>query len=44
MMNRLEANENQNSKNYKPTTNMEVHHHPHVEKKTFKEYFFGNAQ
>ena len=20
---------------------MEVHHHPHVEKKNFKEYFFG---
>lgn len=20
---------------------MEVHHHPHVEKKGFKEYFFG---
>ena len=25
--------------NKKPITNMEVHHHPHVEKKNFKEYF-----
>lgn len=25
--------------NNEPTTNMEVHHHPHVEKKKFKEYF-----
>ena len=27
------------SNNKKPITNMEVHHHPHVEKKNFKEYF-----
>src|ERR1700759_5382421 len=25
--------------NNEPITNMEVHHHPHVEKKNFKEYF-----
>jgi len=25
--------------NNEPVTNMEVHHHPHVEKKNFKEYF-----
>ena len=25
--------------NNQPITNMEVHHHPHVEKKNFKEYF-----
>ena len=25
--------------NNEPSTNMEVHHHPHVEKKSFKEYF-----
>jgi hypothetical protein len=25
--------------NKEPITNMEVHHHPHVEKKNFKEYF-----
>src|ERR1035437_4899191 len=25
--------------NYQPSTNMEVHHHPNVEKKNFKEYF-----
>src|SRR6185312_9798779 len=25
--------------NDQPSTNMEVHHHPHVEKKNFKEYF-----
>ena len=27
------------SNNKKPITNMEVHHHPHVAKKNFKEYF-----
>src|ERR1035437_1194737 len=25
--------------NYQPSTNMEVHHHPNVEKKKFREYF-----
>ncbi len=33
----IEQTETENSK--QETENMEVHHHPHVEKKSFKEYF-----
>jgi cell division protein FtsB len=33
------SNEELVTENYKLETNMEVHHHPHVEKKNFKEYF-----
>ena len=36
--NAIAQTETENSKH--ETDNMEVHHHPHVEKKNFKEYFF----